>query len=262
MAENYKILAQEFAEDVDSVSGLNQAKIVYTVPTGNQVSASAISIINNSADSESYKLGIVKAADVASSTEEKSSGSAGGVLVAVDGGSIVYSTDGVTWSTTSIQTQETFYSVAYGTDLFLAVGSNTAFAYSTDGQQWSTGYVDGQSQSALRGVTHNGAAFYAVGDNALVVYNSDPSDQQSQWSSVQQLGIQDSLYGIVTSVGEPIFATVESILSRQTIIPTRTIEANTADEIVGGITLSEGDQIRVYSESDSLTIHIYGVEIS
>lgn len=52
------------------------------------------------------------------------------------------------------------------------------------------------------------------------------------------------------------------ISNTQTIIPTKTIAAGEIDEIVGGITLSAGDQIRIYSESPDLTVHIYGTEIS
>jgi hypothetical protein len=47
----------------------------------------------------------------------------------------------------------------------------------------------------------------------------------------------------------------------QTIIPTRSIEPSVVDEIVGGITLSAGDQIRVYSEFPDLIAQVYGVEI-
>jgi hypothetical protein len=50
--------------------------------------------------------------------------------------------------------------------------------------------------------------------------------------------------------------------STQTIIPTRSIEPNVVDEIVGGITLSAGDQIRIYSESPDLIAQVYGVEIA
>ena len=53
-----------------------------------------------------------------------------------------------------------------------------------------------------------------------------------------------------------------SISDAQIIIPTRSIEPNTVDEITGGITLSAGDQIRVYSESPDLIVQVYGVEIA
>jgi hypothetical protein len=56
-------------------------------------------------------------------------------------------------------------------------------------------------------------------------------------------------------------STVLSLSAAQTIIPTRSIEPNVVDEVVGGITLSEGDQIRIYSESPDLIAQVYGVEI-
>jgi hypothetical protein len=52
------------------------------------------------------------------------------------------------------------------------------------------------------------------------------------------------------------------ISATQTLIPTRTIEAGVVDEIVGGITLSAGDQIRTNSDSTDLIVHVYGVELS
>jgi hypothetical protein len=64
--------------------------------------------------------------------------------------------------------------------------------------------------------------------------------------------------------GQPIQqlqTTASSLSNTQTIIPTRSIEPNQVDEIVGGITLSPGDQIRVYSESEDLIVQVYGVEI-
>jgi hypothetical protein len=54
---------------------------------------------------------------------------------------------------------------------------------------------------------------------------------------------------------------IKTLSSTQTIIPTRSIEPNVVDEIVGGITLSAGDQIRIYSESPDLIAQVYGVEI-
>lgn len=55
---------------------------------------------------------------------------------------------------------------------------------------------------------------------------------------------------------------IQIISDKATIIPNRTIEPKAVDEIVGGIVLSEGDQIRVYSDSEDVLIHVYGVELS
>jgi hypothetical protein len=138
MAENYKILAQEFVEDVDSASGLNQAKAVYTVPAGNQVSASSISVINNGPTSESYKLGIVKAADASSSNEIKNVYTAEFVAVAQGSTTAAYSTDGITWTQTTMPATTDWLSVTHGNGKFVAVAQySTTAAYSTDGIAWT-----------------------------------------------------------------------------------------------------------------------------
>jgi hypothetical protein len=46
------------------------------------------------------------------------------------------------------------------------------------------------------------------------------------------------------------------------MIPTKTLATGASDELVGGITLSAGDQIRIFSTSPDIYAHIYGVEIS
>lgn len=127
MADNYKILAQTTAASTEPNTGENQANVVYTVPENTQAAISSVSLINSSATSEDYSLGVVRADDVQASIDEA---------------------------------------------------------------------------------------------GLLNVSNS------------------------------------------QTIIPTRSIEPNTVDEITGGITLSAGDQIRVYSESEDLIVQVYGVELS
>lgn len=48
----------------------------------------------------------------------------------------------------------------------------------------------------------------------------------------------------------------------QFLIPLASLIAQDASEIVGGITLSAGDQLRVMSNSTGLTVHVYGVEFS
>jgi hypothetical protein len=55
---------------------------------------------------------------------------------------------------------------------------------------------------------------------------------------------------------------ITTLSNSQTIIPARSIEPSAVDEIVGGITLSAGDQVIVFSESSDLVVQVYGVEIA
>lgn len=92
---------------------------------------------------------------------------------------------------------------------------------------------------------------YTVPQNTQVAISSICLINSSSISQDYYLGIvrsQDASSSIGLSLG-------------QIIIPTRSIEPNTVDEISGGITLSAGDQIRVYSESPDLIVQVYGVEI-
>lgn len=119
-------------------------------------------------------------------------------------------------------------------------------------------------------IHHNGEEFVAFiktysdmfGDNYVKIssvngiswnfFNTNPEETVA----ILSMGNENSkLHNLITSQA--------NIISQaQTIIPTRTIEPNVTDEISGGITLSAGDQIRVYSESEDLTVQVYGVEIS
>lgn len=57
-------------------------------------------------------------------------------------------------------------------------------------------------------------------------------------------------------------SSVAGISLAQIIVPNRSLAANAVEEITGGITLSAGDQIRVYCTSANLIVQVYGVEIA
>jgi hypothetical protein len=102
--------------------------------------------------------------------------------------------------------------MAYGNGRFVATGGFGA-AYSTDGISWTLTTLANSS------------------DWSFVTYGGTPAAQ------------------------------INSISNGQTIIPNRSIAPNVVDEIVGGITLSAGDQVRVLSESPDVIVQVYGVEI-
>jgi len=107
------------------------------------------------------------------------------------------------------------------------------------------------------------------GENQANVVYTVPSNTQASISSISLVNTsnvaEDYYLGVVRA--EDVNTSVDEndlliISNAQKIIPTRSIEPNQVDEIVGGITLSAGDQIRVYSESDDLIVQVYGVEIA
>jgi hypothetical protein len=105
-------------------------------------------------------------------------------------------------------------------------------------------------------------------NQANIVYTV-PANTQASISSISFINTssiaEDYYLGIVmaTDAGASVDENdLLTISNSQTIIPNRSIEPNQVDEIVGGITLSAGDQIRIYSESDDLIVQVYGVEIT
>jgi hypothetical protein len=61
-----------------------------------------------------------------------------GLFVAVgDGGAILTSPDGVTWTPRTSGTSNTLFGVTYGNGLFVAVGDGGAILTSPDGVNWT-----------------------------------------------------------------------------------------------------------------------------
>jgi hypothetical protein len=173
-----------------------------------------------------------------------------------------YSTDGISWISTGMPYASDWDSIAYGNGKFVAVSYLGGLAYSDDGINWSAAnYLDSPS-SRWSSVAYGNGKFVAALDLSS---NFAYSEDGVSWT----LGAlpADARWGVV-AYGEFVneetvttTSTTYTLSSSQTIIPTRSIEPNVVDEIVGGITLSAGDQIRVYSESPDLIAQVYGVEI-
>jgi hypothetical protein len=60
----------------------------------------------------------------------------------------------------------------------------------------------------------------------------------------------------------PSLDTASESLNKHYIIYNKTIASGETHEIKGGVTLSAGDQIRVYSTSNEIITNVYGVEIA
>jgi hypothetical protein len=171
------------------------------------------------------------------------------------------SSDGIAWTEFQMPAfynpfyTTRYYSIVHGDGKFVAIANNRA-AVSTDGIFWSSTSLSPRSWTS---VTYGNGKFVAVaGYSDISIYSTDgitwtetATDSGPYWGSVTY---GETLQEIETSI---------TVLSNtQTIIPTRSIEPNAVDEIVGGITLSAGDQIRIYSESPDLIAQVYGVEIA
>lgn len=183
----------------------------------------------------------------------------GGVFVAIAQGFSMsaYSTDGITWTAGSMPSSASWSSLTYGDNKFVAVASaSSVSAYSTNGIIWSVANMP--AQSSWTSVSYGNGRFVALSLGSTISAYSTNGISWTQGTAIN-IQIQSSAYGNPI-VGSPI--EINSISNAQTIIPTRSIQARQVDEIVGGITLSPGDQIRVYSESEDLIVQVYGVEIA
>ena len=88
----------------------------------------------------------------------------GGAFVAVswgNNGTIIRSTNGITWSFSSSGVQTALYGVAYGNDQFVAVGDVGTVVTSGEGVLWDSG--DSGTQQPLNGVAYGAGQFVAVG---------------------------------------------------------------------------------------------------
>jgi hypothetical protein len=174
-----------------------------------------------------------------------------------------YSTDGIYWSVTYLPSSyipynpTSYVSVTYGNNKFVAVSrSDDYIAYSTDGISWIPVLVSGGNYWSS--VTHGDGRFVVVGAYGASAYSTNGvtwtlgnSTSGQEWQSVTFMDSRIELQ-----------SEFEVLSDAQIIVPTRSIAPNAVDEISGGITLSAGDQIRIYSESPDLIVQVYGVEIS
>jgi len=183
-------------------------------------------------------------------------------------GTFNYSTDAISWNTSNSIQSANWASVAYGNGKFVAIASSgygpssgPTAASSTDGISWQEGSLP--SASEWISIAYGNEKFVAIskGSSPKAASSTD-GISWSEESLLTQGAIPRSIAYGMGFVGNGALTVLPSILASQTIIPTRSIEPNVVDEIVGGITLSAGDQIRVYSESEDLIVQVYGVEIA
>ena len=98
----------------------------------------------------------------------------GFVTVAYNSNYFAYSTDGITWTESTISdTSRYWQSVCYGNGKFVAVASSTnIFAYSTDGITWTEGMISDAARS-WESICYGNGKFVAVGGSDYFVYSTD-----------------------------------------------------------------------------------------
>ena len=119
-----------------------------------------------------------------------------------NGGTVLRSLDGVTWSRRPSATLQRLFGLAYGGGQFVAVGENGAVITSPNGSVWT--YRQSGTQSPLYGVGFGPAGFVAVGYLGTLLTSPDGIT----WTA-QDAGTVQTLFGI-TSDGEGYLAVGEA----------------------------------------------------
>jgi hypothetical protein len=110
-------------------------------------------------------------------------------FIALGGGNIATSSDGVTWTTSTLQPTETFVTIVYGAAAFMALDVFGGVATSPDGAVWtpqSTG-----SSGILGGIVYARNQFVAVGTPGIVLTSPDGV----KWAA-QNSGTSWELYSV------------------------------------------------------------------
>ncbi len=96
----------------------------------------------------------------------------GDTLVAVGNvGTIIRSTDGVTWAAVNPVTNAPLNAVAFGVGKFVAVGTRGVIVSSSDGASWAL--RNSGTNGNLRGITFAGGKFVVTGGNTYVLTSTD-----------------------------------------------------------------------------------------
>ena len=302
MADTYKVLGQALTGELALDGSTVKETLLYTVPANTQASVSAIEVTSSDVANQTYKVAFVPSAEVDTAVSSVEYTAPVNRFVAVAYGSNIaaYSTDGISWIETTMPSSAYWNAVTSGGGTFVAVPylSSTA-AYSTDGITWTASTIPYFEWSS---VTYGGGKFVAVAyDSNTGAYSTDgitwiettmPSSMSNftDWNSVTYGGgkfvaiaassstaaystdgitwtassMPSSTYWYsVTYSGLAILSqSVLQSLNKHIAIYNKTIASGETHEIKGGVTLSAGDQIRVYSNSSNIITNVYGVEIA
>jgi hypothetical protein len=137
--------------------------------------------------------------------------SSDGLFVTVGNvGTILTSSDGISWTERTSGTTNNLYGVTYGGGLVLTVGDNGTILTSSDGSTW-TSRTSGITNN-LYGVTYGGGLFVTVGDNRTILTSSDgttwANTSANKRTTLRYFSKPDAphLYGV--TYGDGLFVTV------------------------------------------------------
>ncbi|MCX5809788.1 MAG: hypothetical protein NTX36_10540 [Proteobacteria bacterium] len=114
-------------------------------------------------------------------------------VAAGDSGTILASSDGVTWTTGGSGTTSYLMGGAYGSNTFVAVGGSGTIRTSTNnGVTWTTGNLRGGTTNALWGVAYGNNTFVAAGDSGTILTSANNGATWTLGTS----GTTNALWGV------------------------------------------------------------------
>ena len=112
-----------------------------------------------------------------------------GLFVSVgNSGTIIISSDGITWTFSTSGTSSILWGITYGNSTFVTVGDSGTILTSSDGTSWDNKTSD--VSSTLYGVTYGNSTFVTVGTSGTILTSSDgigvaisADNQTKAWTS-------------------------------------------------------------------------------
>ena len=122
-------------------------------------------------------------------------------------GSIITSSDGITWSTNNTGTAVYFNDVIFANEQFIAVGELGAIRVSTNGTVWDA--VSSHGTTTLNGVAYGNGTYVIVGVSGAVLTSADGRSWTKQTGVSTSLALRSVTYGnnlfiAITGAGEII----------------------------------------------------------
>jgi hypothetical protein len=201
-----------------------------------------------------------------------------------------YSTDGITWTQTTMPSSENWYSVRHGDGKFVTVASSTNIAaYSTDGINWTQTTLP--ASESWESVTHGDGKFVTVAyssDTAAystdgITWTQSALPASTTWRSVthgektvlsenNQYTVPSTKQAIISSIyvanneatsqtySVAVVPNGETLSNIHYIRKDISIDGNDFHTIDTKITLAEGDQIITEGTSTNVSVNIFGLE--
>ena len=181
-----------------------------------------------------------------------------GYLAAGSSGTLLLSTDAITWTAQTSGTSNNLYALATsGGSLLLAAGANGTIIRSTDGKTW--GAVDSGTTQDLFGLNYGNGNFVAVGANGTVLTSVDGTTWNAVASNTSRR-LNSVSYGVSATTGVAMFVAVGDNGTLITSIDgaTWTVEAPITSADLAAVTygrlfVAVGDKGALFTSTDGST---------